>query len=188
VNSGLITIFAMALGLAMDAFAVSIVSGAAYKQLQIRHALRMAFFFGGFQAFMPLVGSLAGLTVRQYAAGYDHWIAFGLLIAVGGKMIYESFKISQAEKNMNPSSIPILLVLSVATSIDALAVGITLPFLRVSVTAAAAIIGAVTFILSYVGVFIGKKFGHLFENKIEAAGGLVLVALGTKILVQHLFF
>jgi putative Mn2+ efflux pump MntP len=177
----------MALGLAMDAFAVSIVSGAAYKQLQIKHALRMAIFFGGFQAFMPLVGSLAGLTVRQYAAGYDHWIAFGLLIAVGGKMIYESFKISQAEK-MNPSSILILLALSVATSIDALAVGITLPFLRLSVTTAAAIIGTVTFILSYLGVFIGKKFGRLFENKIEAAGGLVLVSLGTKILVQHLFF
>ena len=185
---GLITIIVIAVGLAMDAFAVSIVSGTAYKQLKIKHALRIAIFFGGFQALMPLVGSLAGLSIRAYIASYDHWIAFGLLSSVGGKMIYESFKISPVEENFMPSNIFVLLVLSVATSIDALAVGITLSFLRVSLAKAVIIIGLVTFVLSYLGVFIGKKFGYFFENKIEAVGGLILIGLGTKILFGHLLF
>jgi putative Mn2+ efflux pump MntP len=182
----LITIIVIALGLAMDAFAVSIVSGAAYKQLKIKHALRIALFFGGFQAVMPLIGYLAGLSIKTYIISYDHWVAFGLLSAVGGKMIYESFKIKTAEENLNPSNILILLVLSVATSIDALAIGITLSFLRVSLAAAVSIIGLVTFVLSYLGVFIGKRFGHFFENKIEAIGGLILIGLGLKILIEHL--
>jgi putative Mn2+ efflux pump MntP len=182
----LFTIIVIALGLAMDAFAVSIVSGAAYKQLKIKHALRIALFFGGFQAIMPLIGYLAGLSIKTYIISYDHWVAFGLLSAVGGKMIYESFKIKTAEENLNPSNILILLVLSVATSIDALAIGITLSFLRVSLAAAVSIIGLVTFVLSYLGVFIGKRFGHFFENKIEAIGGLILIGLGLKILIEHL--
>jgi putative Mn2+ efflux pump MntP len=176
----------MALGLAMDAFAVSIVSGAAYKQLKVKHALRIALFFGGFQAIMPLIGYLTGLSIKTYITPYDHWVAFGLLSAVGGKMIYESFKIKSAEENLNPSNILILLVLSVATSIDALAIGITLSFLRVSLATAVSIIGLVTFVLSYLGVFIGKRFGHFFENKIEAIGGLILIGLGLKILIEHL--
>jgi len=182
----LITIIIIALGLSMDAFAVSIVSGAAYKQLKIKHALRIAFFFGGFQAIMPLIGYLAGLSIKTYITPYDHWVAFGLLSAVGGKMIYESFKIKSAEENLNPSNILILLVLSLATSIDALAIGITLSFLRVSLATAVSIIGLVTFVLSYLGVFIGKRFGHFFENKIEAIGGLILIGLGLKILIEHL--
>jgi putative Mn2+ efflux pump MntP len=182
----LITIIIIALGLAMDAFAVSIVSGAAYKQLHIKHALRIAFFFGGFQAIMPLIGYLAGLSIKTYIGLYDHWVAFGLLSAVGGKMVYESFKIRSAEENLNPSNIFILLVLSVATSIDALAIGITLSFLKVSLATAVGIIGLVTFVLSYLGVFIGKRFGHFFENKIEAIGGLILIGLGLKILFEHI--
>ncbi len=182
----LITIIIIALGLSMDAFAVSIVSGAAYKQLKIKHALRIALFFGGFQAIMPLIGYLAGLSIKTYITPYDHWVAFGLLSAVGGKMIYESFKIKSAEENLNPSNILILLVLSLATSIDALAIGITLSFLRVSLATAVSIIGLVTFVLSYLGVFIGKRFGHFFENKIEAIGGLILIGLGLKILIEHL--
>jgi len=185
---GLITIIIIAVGLAMDAFAVSIVSGSAYKQLKIRHAFRIAVFFGGFQAFMPLIGSLAGLSIREYIANYDHWIAFGLLTAVGAKMIYESFKITSDNKIFNPSNMLVLLVLSVATSIDALAIGITISLLRVSIATAVVIIGLVTFVLSYLGVFIGKNFGHFFENKIEAAGGLVLIGLGVKILLEHLLF
>ena len=184
----LVTIVVIAVGLAMDAFAVSIVSGTAYRQLKIKHAFRLAFFFGGFQAFMPLIGSLAGLSVKEYIADYDHWMVFGLLSAVGGKMIYESFKIKSAEKIFNPSNIFVLLVLSVATSIDALAIGVTLSIITSSIVAAVTIIGLVTFVLSYIGVFIGKKFGHFFENKIEAVGGLVLVGLGAKILIEHLLF
>ena len=182
----LITIIIIALGLSMDAFAVSIVSGAAYKQLKIKHALRIALFFGGFQAIMPLIGYLAGLSIKNYIASYDHWVAFGLLSAVGVKMIYESFKIKSAENNLNPTNILILLVLSIATSIDALAIGITLSFLRVSLVTAVGIIGLVTFVLSYLGVFLGKRFGHFFENKIEAIGGLILIGLGVKILFEHL--
>jgi putative Mn2+ efflux pump MntP len=185
---GLITILVIAVGLAMDAFAVSIVSGSAYKQLNVKHAFCMAVFFGGFQAFMPLIGSLAGLSIKEYIADYDHWIAFALLSAVGAKMIYESFKIAPAEDNFNPSSILILLVLSVATSIDALVIGITLSFLAVSIATAVIIIGLVTFLLSYLGVLLGKKFGHFFENKIQALGGLVLIGLGAKTMLEHLLF
>ena len=184
---GLFTIIVMAVGLAMDAFAVSIVNGAAYKRLHIKHALLIAAFFGGFQAIMPLIGSLAGLTVKQYIEVYDHWIAFGLLGAVGGKMIYESFKIKPARQNRHPANISVLLVLSVATSIDAFAVGITLSLITASIAVAVIIIGLVTFALSYLGVFIGKKFGHFFESKIEAFGGIVLIAIGLKILLEHLY-
>ena len=182
----LLTIVIIAIGLAMDAFAVSVVSGAAYKKLNIRHAFRLALFFGGFQAFMPIIGFLAGLTVKQHIADYDHWVAFALLTAVGAKMLYESTKIKPADENSQPFNIPVLLVLAVATSIDALAVGITLSLLRIPIVTAAVIIGLVTFALSYIGVFIGKNFGHFFESKIEALGGLVLIGIGCKILIEHL--
>lgn len=182
----LLAIITIAVSLSMDAFAVSVVTGAAYKELHVRHTLRMAMFFGGFQAFMPAVGYLAGLTVRQYISGYDHWIAFVILAAVGIKMIYESFKIKSERQAMHPANLAMLLALAVATSIDALAVGITLSFITSSIIAAIIIIGVVTFVLSCVGVTIGKRFGHFFESGIETIGGLVLIGLGVKILVQHL--
>ncbi len=182
----MLTTIVIAVGLAMDAFAVSVVTGSAYKQLHIKHAFRMAAFFGGFQAIMPLLGWLAGLSVKQYIESYDHWIAFGLLFAVGAKMIYESFKIKKAEENPDPSNILVLLALAVATSIDALAVGITLSLLASAIFTTVAIIGVITFLLSYLGVYIGKRFSHFFEIKIEIIGGLVLIAIGTKILFQHL--
>jgi len=181
----LLAVIAIAVGLAMDTFAVSIVTGAAYKQLHIRHALRMAGFFGGFQAFMPVVGYLAGLTVRQYVSNFDHWIAFGILAAVGLKMIYESFKIKEERKTPNPANLAVVLVLAIATSIDALAVGITLSLITNAIALAVIIIGAVTFGLSFAGVYIGKRFGHFFESGIEAIGGLVLIGLGIKIVLQH---
>ncbi len=182
------SVIIIAIGLAMDTFAVSIASGAAYKQLQKKHAFRMALFFGGFQAFMPLIGALAGLSVKKYIQGLDHWIACVILCAIGGKMIYESLKIAETRKNFNPSNILVLLTLSVATSIDALVVGITLSLVASNILVAALIIGFITFMLSYAGVDIGKKFGHMFENKIEVLGGLVLIALGIKILLEHIFF
>lgn len=172
----------------MDAFVVSIVSGSAFKQLHVRHVLRMALFFGAFQAIMPLIGSHTGLSLRDYILGWDHWIAFGLLAAVGIKMIYEASKIKSVGKNMNPSNIVVLLVLSVATSIDALAVGISLSLIVGSIIFSVGIIGLVTFFLSYLGVQIGKRFGHFFECRIKALGGLILISIGTKILFEHLFF
>lgn len=183
-----ITVTIIALALAMDAFAVSIASGTAYKKLKIKHALRIAIFFGTFQAVMPLIGSSAALTVREYIETFDHWLAFAILTAVGIKMIYESFKINPTNQNFDPSNIAVLLILSVATSIDALAVGVTLSLITTSVITAAIIIGLITFLLSYAGVFIGKNFGHFFENKIEAVAGLILIFIGLKILLNHLIF
>ena len=182
----LAVILFMAVGLSMDAFAVSVVTGSIYRELKVRHALRMALFFGGFQAGMPIIGFLAGLSLRGLISAYDHWIAFGLLMFVGGKMIYESLKIESAEKNLDPSNLLVLLALSVATSIDALAIGITLSMLTTSIMGAAAVIGLVTFALSYAGILIGKRFGHFFESKIEILGGLILIAIGIKIVIQHL--
>ncbi len=181
----LLSIITIAVGLAMDTFAVSIVTGAAYKQLHIRHTLRMAGLFGGFQAFMPVVGYLAGLTVKQYVSNYDHWVAFGILAAVGLKMIYESFKIKEERKTPNPANLMVVLALAVATSIDALAVGITISLITHAIALAVIIIGAVTFGLSFAGVYIGKKFGHFFEGGIEIIGGIVLIGLGLKIVIQH---
>jgi putative Mn2+ efflux pump MntP len=182
----LFTILFIAVGLAMDALAVSVVTGSVYKEFKLRHALRMALFFGGFQAVMPIIGFLAGLGLMVYIAPYDHWIALALLAFVGAKMIYESFRIEAAERDRNPANLAVLLILSFATSIDALAVGITLSLLKAPIALAVTIIGLVTFVLSYSGVFIGKRFGHFFESKVEIIGGLILIAIGIKIVIEHL--
>jgi putative Mn2+ efflux pump MntP len=181
-----ITLFAVAVGLSMDAFAVAITSGFVTKDLKMRQALKMAAFFGGFQAIMPLLGWLAGLTIRNYIQFIDHWVAFGLLSFIGIKMIYESFQIEEIEKKSCPMDTPNLLVLSVATSIDALAVGLSLSFLNTTIALPAVVIGLVTFCISFAGVWIGKKFGHLFEKRMEFIGGLILIGIGAKILLEHL--
>ena len=181
----IVSIVVIAIGLSMDTFSVSIVSGLVYKQLGVRHILRMALFFGAFQAVMPIIGWLSGLAFRQYIH-YDHWVAFGILAVVGCKMIYEAFKTKQLEQRLDPTNLLVLLTLSVATSIDALAVGVTLSLLTDFIIVAVVIIGSVTFVLSYAGVYIGKRFSHFSENKIEIAGGIVLIGIGIKILVEHL--
>jgi putative Mn2+ efflux pump MntP len=182
----LLTIILIALGLAMDAFAVSVATGSVYKQLKLAHALRMALFFGSFQALMPIIGWLAGLSFKDAIITFDHWVAFGLLTAIGCKMIYESFQIKKAEDRPNPASLTVVLALAVATSIDALAVGITISLITSHIAAAIIIIGLITLVLSYLGCWLGQKIGHFFENKIEIAGGLILIGIGTKILLQHL--
>lgn len=183
-----ITITGIGIGLAMDAFAVSVVCGAVFKQLHILHALRMALFFGAFQSLMPLLGFAAGKMFEGFIGIYDHWAAFVLLTLVGGKMIYEAFKIEEVEKKpSDPSSLIALLVLSLATSIDALAVGFTLSLVTRFIIAAVLLIGVITFGLSYVGYAIGKRVGHFFENKIEIFGGVILILIGLKILLGHLF-
>ena len=180
------SIICIAFGLAMDAFAVSITSGVTIKYLRINSALTIATCFGSFQAVMPLIGWLAGLSLRDVISGFDHWIAFGLLSSIGFKMIYESCKGESSEREINTLSVFALLILSVATSIDALAVGISLSFLKISIAIPAIIIGIVTFLLTLFGVFIGNRFGHFFENKIEIVGGLILIGIGIKILIEHL--
>jgi putative Mn2+ efflux pump MntP len=169
----------------MDAFAVAVVEGGTYKKLRILHAFRVAALFGLFQAVMPVVGYFCGISVRNFIVGYDHWAAFTLLSVIGARMIYESYKIKAEAKSS--SGIVTLLALSLATSIDALTVGVTLGLVEGSIALAVLIIGAVTFVLSYLGVFIGQRFGHFFEGKIEAAGGLILIAIGLKILIGHLY-
>lgn len=182
---GLPTMVLIALGLAMDAFAVSISSGLTIRDCGVRHATLIASFFGGFQALMPVVGWLAGLTLRSYIMAWDHWLAFSLLAFIGGKMIYES-TVMEEEDRCTTLSFHLLLGLSVATSIDALAVGVTFAFLDVLILTPVLIIGAVTFALSYVGVLVGKRLGHFFERRIEVVGGLVLIGIGLKILIEHL--
>ena len=182
----LLTILVIAVGLSMDAFAVSVASGAVYKKLEIRHAILMAVSFGAFQAIMPIAGWLAGLCFRRFIQDFDHWVAFAMLAIIGCKMIYEAFAIKKTDKKLQSMSFLVLLTLSVATSIDALAVGITLSLLNGAIVTTVIIIGLVTFGFSYAGVHIGKKFGHFFKSKIEIIGGLVLIGIGTKILIEHL--
>ena len=182
----MITVIAIAFGLAMDAFAVSLTSGIAIRHLRIKHALKLAIFFGSFQAIMPLIGWLAGLSLKDFISGVDHWIAFGLLSLIGCKMIYESFKIEPAVRAINPLNVYVLLILSVATSIDALAIGVSFAFLRISIATPIIVIGVVTFLLSFLGTFVGNRFGHFFEKKIEILGGFILIGIGIRILVQHL--
>jgi len=182
----IVTIIFLAFGLAMDAFAVSVTSGLAIKKVRINNALKIAVFFGSFQAVMPLIGWLAGKSLRDYISGIDHWIVFVLLSFIGCKMIYESMKVTSNEKKINPLNFSVLLALSIATSIDALAVGISFSLINVFFVTPIIIIGMVTFLLSFVGVYIGNKAGHFFENKIEMAGGVILIGIGIKILIEHM--
>ena len=181
-----ITLILIAFGLAMDAFAVSLASGCAIKRLKVGHALRIALFFGAFQAIMPILGWLAGLSLRDALSQWDHWIAFVLLALIGSKMIYESFKLESDKKQINPLQLGVLLMLALATSIDALAVGVTFAFLQIAIVTPVLIIGLITFGTSFVGVFVGDRVGHLFESKLELIAGLILIAIGTKILLEHL--
>lgn len=182
----IVEIMLLAIGLAMDAFAVAVTSGVAIKNLRIKHALLIGITFGGFQAIMPIIGWLAGIGLQQFLCHLDHWIAFVLLSIIGGKMIYEAFQLEDAEKPGNPLQAGVLLLLGVATSIDAMVVGVTFAMIKVAIFKPVALIGAVTFLLCLLGVYIGNKFGHFFEKKIEIFGGVVLILIGLKILIQHL--
>jgi putative Mn2+ efflux pump MntP len=176
----------MAVGLSADAFAVSLTSGLLIKHIKINKALKIALFFGGFQALMPLIGWTAGLTFREFLSAFDHWIIFGLLALIGTKMIYESLTSEAEERKFNPLDFYTLLVLALATSLDALAAGLGLAVIKTPIFLAITIIGTITFSLSFIGVFVGHKFGNLFCQKIEVVGGLVLIFIGGKILFEHL--
>ncbi|WP_307903801.1 manganese efflux pump MntP [Haliovirga abyssi] len=179
----LVSILLIAIGLAMDAFAVSISSGIAIKNLKIGHSIKIGSFFGVFQAIMPILGWLAGNSFVKYAGKYSRWVAFLLLLFIGGKMIYESFVIEESEAKKDVLSMINLLLLAIATSIDALAVGVTFSLLKIDVMEPSVIIGIVTFFISVIGVYLGNKLGDLFGNKIEIIGGIILIGIGVKILV-----
>ena len=179
-------LFLIAVGLSMDAFAVSVCKGLSTYQLKPKHYLCVGLWFGGFQALMPTVGWLLGSAFEKYITAFDHWIAFILLVLIGGNMIREGF--SKEEEQADDSfSFKSMLVLAIATSIDALAVGISFAVLPdVNIGAAVALIGATTFLLSALGLLIGHIFGARFKNKAEIAGGVILVLIGLKILLEHL--
>lgn len=185
---GFFELFLIAVGLSMDAFAVSICKGLKMQRFNVCHAGVIALAFGGFQALMPVIGWFLGKQFESYITGIDHWIAFVLLAVIGGKMAVESFKKEEEDSSKENEKLDVkeLLVLAVATSIDALAVGITFAFLQVSIVPAVSLIGVITFVLSAVGVFIGHKFGAKFKSKAELAGGIILILIGLKILLEHL--
>ena len=176
----------LALGLAADAFAVSVASGLKIKHVKVRKALKIAIFFGGFQAIMPLIGWVAGISLRTLLAAISHWVAFSILCLIGAKMIYESCQEEDEEKDFNPLCNTTLLALAIGTSIDALAVGLGFALLKDSIFTIITAIGFITFWLTFFGVFIGNKFGNLFHNKIEIIGGGILIAIGSKILIENL--
>ena len=183
----LFTLFVTAVGLSMDAFAVSICKGLAMKKLSWKKALIIGLWFGGFQALMPSVGYLLGSRFEKYVTSIDHWIALVLLALIGINMIRES--LSGEEENANDAvDFKTMLLLAIATSIDALAVGVTYAFLQVQIVPAVSFIGIITFSLSIIGVKIGNVFGLKYKTKAEIAGGVILLLMGTKILLEHLGF
>lgn len=184
---GIWELFLIGVGLSMDAFAVAVCKGLAMQKMRWKQAAAIAFSFGLFQALMPLAGWLLGHQFEAYITSIDHWIAFVLLGIIGGKMIWDSFH-EEDESFQDRFSWKELLVLSVATSIDALAVGITFAFLRVSIVPAASLIGCTTFVLSLGGVCVGQKFGGKFRSRAALAGGVILCLIGLKILLEHLGF
>lgn len=178
------------IGLAMDAFAVSICKGLAMQKVNKKQALIIGLFFGGFQALMPFIGWALGTQFQRYITDIDHWIAFILLGYIGGKMIGEAVKKEEEKEEIKQTDPKLdlkeMLILAVATSIDALAVGVTFAFLNYPIIEAVSIIGLVTFFISVAGVYVGNFFGNRYKKKAELVGGLILVLMGVKILLEHL--
>ena len=181
---GFIELFLIAVGLSMDAFAVSVCKGLSVKKVGVKHAALAGLYFGGFQFQMPVIGYLLGFRFESVIESIDHWVAFVLLAFIGGNMIKESF--GKAEELNDDFGVKTMLLMAIATSIDALAVGITFAFLEVQILPAAGLIGVTTFLLSFVGIYIGNAFGIRYKSRAELAGGIILVVIGVKILLEHL--
>lgn len=180
----IIEVLILSFGLAMDAFAVSICQGLAIKDKPIQHGIISGFYFGGFQALMPLIGYLLGSRFSHFISSVDHWIAFVLLSIIGGKMVKESRESDDCPlADYTPKG---MVPLAIATSIDALVIGITLAFLQVNLFLSVSLIGVITFCMCVIAVSIGHRFGSAIKSKSELLGGLILIAIGIKILVEHL--
>ena len=184
---GLIELFLIAVGLSMDAFAVSVCKGLAMPKCTFKKVAIVGLWFGGFQALMPAIGYILGAQFQEAIASIDHWIAFVLLALIGGNMIHEALDNDEEEADAS-LDVKTMFLLAVATSIDALAIGITFAFLKVNIIPAVCFIGIVTFIISFAGVKIGNVFGARYKNKAEIVGGVILILLGLKILLEHLGF
>jgi len=191
----LVTLLLLALGLSFDSFAVSVSSGLVLPGIRFYKACMIALSLAFFQAMMPLIGWIAGISIREYLVDFDHWIAFGLLTLLGMKMIYESIKPDEQRNGFNPLNPMVLITMSVATSIDALIVGISFAFIALpdtplwmAILMPVAIIGSVTFIMSMLGILFGKKAGSRLGKRMEFLGGLILIGIGVKILVEHLWY
>lgn len=181
----LASLFIIAVGLSMDACAVAICKGLAMQKASLKKSMIVGLWFGGFQALMPAIGYILGSQFEQYIVSIDHWIAFVLLCFIGGNMIKEA--LSKEEEPASASlAVKEMFLLAVATSIDALAVGVTFAFLQVQIVPAVTFIGVITFVLSTLGVKIGNLFGCRFKSKAELAGGIILIVMGIKILLEHL--
>ena len=181
-------LFVIAVGVSMDAFAVSICKGLSVRKLRSRHAFTTAMWFGGFQALMPLAGYFIGIHFADFVTNVDHWIAFVLLSIIGGNMIKESREAVTECEHDEDFSFMKMFALAVATSIDALAVGVTFAFLKINIWTAVLLIGATTAFFSGVGVKVGNVFGCRYKSKAELVGGVILIVMGLRILIEHLFF
>jgi len=191
----IITLILLALGLSFDSFAVSVSSGLVLPAIRFYKACIIAFSLAFFQALMPLLGWFAGLTIRDYLVNFDHWIAFGLLSALGIKMIFESLKPEERRNGFNPLDPVVLLTMSLATSIDALIVGVSFAFIEtpdtplwLAILLPVIIIGGITFLMSMLGILFGKKAGSKLGKRMEMLGGIILIGIGFKILLEHLWF
>ena len=184
-NMGAIEILLISIGLAMDAFAVSVCKGLAMKKMSWKKAIIIGLYFGIFQAVMPVIGYFLGTTFERFITYVDHWVAFILLVGIGINMVKEAFDKESENRNDNVD-MKTMLVLSIATSIDALAIGITFACLKIHIVMPVITIGLITFIISVIGVKIGNRFGDKYEKKAEIMGGVILILLGIKILLEHL--
>ena len=182
----LITLFFIAIGLAMDSFAVSITAGLSLKRFKLSTISRVSITFAFFQGLMPVIGWAVGQTFADIIGVYDHWVVFGLLLLIGGKMIYEALKHEDEAHCINIYCNKTICTLGVATSIDALAVGISFSLLEVQIVYSAFFIGLITFILSFLGLTIGLKLGSIIRSKVELIGGIILIMIGIKVLITHL--
>ncbi len=182
----LLTLIGLALALAMDAFAVALSAGVVLKRLTGRHLFRLGFHFGLFQALMPIVGWLAGRSVMDWVSAWDHWIAFSLLIFIGSRMIYQACVDDQKADQRDPTRGLTMVMLSIATSIDALAVGFSLSVLGVSIWFPALVIGLVAGVLTVAGMLLGDRVGLRWGARVEIIGGIILIGIGTRILAEHL--
>jgi len=182
----IITIFLIAIGLNFDSLAVSISAGLVVKHIQFKQAAKIALVFAFFQSLLPFIGWFIGSQIKDLIKDYDHWLAFTLLFLIGARMIHEGIKKEEDKKPFNPLKLMVMIGMAIATSIDALVVGVSFAFIDINIILSIAIIGALTFIVSMLGILLGKKAGNLFGKKMEIIGGLILIGIGTKILFEHL--